>query len=78
MRVGAFLFMKLPFDGGNKQMKCPNCGTELDVDDVYDTDQSGMYVIEKVSGGCSTCGKEYTWRRQYEMIFRDECDCNEC
>lgn len=58
-------------------MRCLNCGAKLDVDDVYDTDKSGFYLIEKVSGICSICGKEYTWCRRYEMIFKGEYDCNE-
>lgn len=58
-------------------MKCPGCGTELDENDVLDTDQCGCSLIEKLFGRCSCCGKEYTWHRQYEMIFRAEYDCCE-
>lgn len=56
-------------------MECPNCGMTLEVEDIFDTDRSGDYMIEKVSGSCLECGKDYTWRRRYMMVFKDEYEC---
>lgn len=39
---------------------CPNCGHNLFVDDIIDTDNSGNTYIELGFAGCHHCGKTYT------------------
>lgn len=39
--------------------KCPNCDTELEIEDVFDCDSSGYTYIEKGYGYCPKCKIEY-------------------
>lgn len=43
--------------------KCPNCGADLEQDDVldmdYDDDEIDLFCI----GDCPKCGKSYQWNR---------------
>lgn len=58
-------------------MQCPKCGGNVDVYDVYDTDQSGDYLLEKVCGSCDECGTGYSWRRRSLITFEEDYDVRE-
>lgn len=45
---------------------CPNCGVELEEDDIYDT-SSGDGYVEYVVGHCPNCNKEYQWKNYYDF-----------
>lgn len=57
------------------EMKCPVCGLELEVDEVYD----GYYDSEKHEdnwyGHCPKCGKKYYWTAVF--VYKDVVDFGE-
>lgn len=42
-------------------MKCPNCGNEIYVVDVLDSDCYDNSYYDSVEGTCSNCGKSWRW-----------------
>lgn len=65
-------FMRELIDRANKEEShnplCPNCGAELELDDVYDTSGHNDYCV----GHCPKCNRDYQWISLYG--FLEHCD----
>ena len=46
---------------------CPVCSTELEYDEQEETYYEGDSFSTKWRGGCSACGRNYTWWENYTL-----------
>ena len=51
---------------------CPNCGTELEQDECYDTHSEGDFIANYMIGHCPSCEKEFQWVEVYDYTGVDE------
>lgn len=45
--------------------KCPNCGGEIHVDDMYDVDHEDEYCVLSYVGTCEQCQHSVQWEAYY-------------
>lgn len=50
-----------------EELKCLNCGGEIEYDDCYDMECWGDSVIRSYSGHCIECNKDFLWEEVYEF-----------
>ena len=54
------------------ELKCPNCGAELEEDDCYDTAIYSDSAVKYIVGHCPNCEKEYQLKELYDFAGYDE------
>lgn len=47
--------------------KCLKCGTELELDDCYDTEFNGDTVLTHNIGHCPNCNTNHQWEEVYKF-----------
>lgn len=57
------------------EMKCPICGIELEVDEIYDGITDEKRREEEWYGHCPKCGKQYRWTLTF--VYKDVVDFGE-
>ena len=58
-----------------KHLKCPYCGSfAIAEDEVYGEEWSTSelnVIVERISGYCSSCGKDLQWEEHYKLCGYD-------
>ena len=56
-------------------MNCLYCkDVELEITDSINTEFSGDYARENVTGFCPICGKDFMWDIIYKLSNEDNCE----